>query len=114
MEPSILIFDTPEGAADACGDRILDLLGQARQSGGKLGGLRIRGVLILRQLGLRLSVGFILGVVQAAGGNDPQLGGGEIAIHRSLGDDHGVSLRTPARMIRLVTSGAGRQRHSVG
>jgi 6-phosphogluconolactonase len=35
MEPSILIFDTPEGAADACGDRILDLLGQARRDRGR-------------------------------------------------------------------------------
>jgi hypothetical protein len=33
MDPSILIFDTPEAPADAGGDRILDLLGQAEGQG---------------------------------------------------------------------------------
>jgi 6-phosphogluconolactonase len=33
--PSILIFDTAEAAADACADRILDLLGQARRERGR-------------------------------------------------------------------------------
>jgi len=35
MDPSILTFDTPEAAADACGDRILDLLEEARKDRGQ-------------------------------------------------------------------------------
>jgi len=31
MDPAILIFETSQAAAEACGDRILDILGQARQ-----------------------------------------------------------------------------------
>lgn len=35
MDPSILIFDTPQKAAEACGDRILDMLDQARRDRGR-------------------------------------------------------------------------------
>jgi len=35
QEPSVLIFDSPEAAADACADRILDLLSQARKERGQ-------------------------------------------------------------------------------
>lgn len=35
MDPSILIFDTAEAAAAACGDRILELLGRARKDRGE-------------------------------------------------------------------------------
>ncbi len=31
MDPSILIFDTPLAAAEACGDRTLELLNEARR-----------------------------------------------------------------------------------
>jgi len=34
-EPSILTFDTPEAAADACADRILDSLNQTRRDRGQ-------------------------------------------------------------------------------
>ena len=34
MDPAILIFDTAQAAAEACGDRILDILDQARQTCG--------------------------------------------------------------------------------
>jgi 6-phosphogluconolactonase len=34
MDPSVLIFDTPQQAAEACGDRILELLAEARNARG--------------------------------------------------------------------------------
>jgi 6-phosphogluconolactonase len=34
MDPSILIFDNPQEAAEACGDRILEILDQARRDRG--------------------------------------------------------------------------------
>jgi 6-phosphogluconolactonase len=34
MDPSILIFDGPQAAADACGDRILEILDEARRERG--------------------------------------------------------------------------------
>jgi 6-phosphogluconolactonase len=35
MDPAILIFDTAQEAASACGDRILEILGKAREDRGK-------------------------------------------------------------------------------
>src|SRR5438270_8308976 len=34
MDPAILTFDTAQSAAEACGDRILEILDQARQAHG--------------------------------------------------------------------------------
>src|ERR1700686_1105202 len=34
MDPAILIFETAQAAADACGDRILEILAQAKEAHG--------------------------------------------------------------------------------